>query len=86
MITLNDGAFPNTRALEAPEGEEEERRLFYVAVTRARDELYLCFPQIRLGTSGGEAFQKPSRFLAEIPATLYEKVAVEPAYGRFADD
>ncbi|MCC7517973.1 MAG: ATP-dependent helicase [Verrucomicrobiae bacterium] len=86
VITLNDGAFPNTRALEAPEGEEEERRLFYVAVTRARDELYLCFPQIRLGNSGGDAFQKPSRFLSEIPATLYEKVAVEPAYGRFADD
>jgi DNA helicase-2/ATP-dependent DNA helicase PcrA len=86
IITLNDGAFPNSRALELPEGEEEERRLFYVAVTRARDELYLCFPQVRLGNYSGDTFQKPSRFLSEIPATLYEEVKVEAGYGRFGGD
>lgn len=85
LITLNDGAFPNARALEMPEGEEEERRLFYVAVTRARDELYLCFPQVRLGYSNGDTFQKPSRFLSEIPSALYEKIEVAPTGARFGD-
>lgn len=86
LITLNDGAFPNARALEIPEGEEEERRLFYVAVTRARDELYLCFPQVRLGFSSGDTFQKPSRFLSEIPSTLYEKIEVAPVGARFGHE
>ena len=86
VITLNEGAFPNARALEMPEGEEEERRLFYVAVTRARNELYLLFPQVRLGNYSGDTFQKPSRFLSEIPAHLYEEVKVEASYGRFSGD
>ena len=39
LIWLSDGRFPSARSLRDPEGEEEERRLFYVALTRARDEL-----------------------------------------------
>jgi DNA helicase-2/ATP-dependent DNA helicase PcrA len=46
VIMLCDGLFPSARSLESPEGEEEERRLFYVAITRARQELYLSYPLI----------------------------------------
>ena len=71
-IMLCDGLFPSSRSMESSEGEEEERRLFYVAITRARNELYLCYPLIRasFGNSGGDGMQQPSRFLSEIPADL----------------
>ena len=69
---LCDGMFPSSRSTESNDGEEEERRLFYVAVTRAKNELYLCYPLIRggFGTSGYDAQQEPSRFLKEIPQNL----------------
>jgi len=72
VIMLCDGMFPSTRSMESNEGEEEERRLFYVAVTRAKNELYLSYPLMRggFGNSGIDAFQSPSRFLAEIPKGL----------------
>jgi DNA helicase-2/ATP-dependent DNA helicase PcrA len=72
VIMLCDGLFPSARSTESNEGEEEERRLFYVAITRAKNELYLCYPLIRggFGNSGGDTFQSPSRFLAEIPKRL----------------
>ncbi len=74
VIMLCDGQFPNARALEARDGEEEERRLFYVAITRARNELYLTYPFVRAGYGpGAELIQKPSRFLDEIPAQLLEE-------------
>ena len=44
VIWLTDGMFPSTRSLETRDAIEEERRLFYVAITRARDELYLTYP------------------------------------------
>ena len=72
VIWLNDGMFPSTRSLETREAIEEERRLFYVAVTRARDELYLTYPHMRLNAGYGDMFQRPSRFLKEIPSTLVE--------------
>jgi DNA helicase II / ATP-dependent DNA helicase PcrA len=71
VIMLCDGLFPSARATENPDGEEEERRLFYVSVTRAKNELYLCYPLMRGGFGGGmDTYQSPSRFLAEIPARL----------------
>ncbi len=72
VIWLTDGMFPSSRSLESREAIEEERRLFYVAVTRARDELYLTFPQMRFNAGYGDMFQRPSRFLKEIPAELIE--------------
>ncbi|MDX6767869.1 MAG: ATP-dependent helicase [Candidatus Methylacidiphilales bacterium] len=70
VIMLCDGLFPSSRSTESEEGEEEERRLFYVAVTRAREELYLTHPQIRSGGNYGDTWQKPSRFLTEFPRSL----------------
>ena len=72
VIMLCDGMFPSARSMESNEGEEEERRLFYVAITRAKNELYLTYPLIRggFGNSGSDAFQSPSRFLSEIPKGL----------------
>jgi DNA helicase-2/ATP-dependent DNA helicase PcrA len=70
VIMLCDGLFPSSRAAETTEGEEEERRLFYVAVTRAQEELYLLYPQIRSNANYGETWQKPSRFLSDFPRDL----------------
>ena len=72
VIWLTDGMFPSSRSLDTREALEEERRLFYVAVTRARDELYLTFPHMRLNAGYGDVFQRPSRFLKEIPNRLVE--------------
>jgi DNA helicase-2/ATP-dependent DNA helicase PcrA len=74
IIMLCDGQFPSARSVETPEGVEEERRLFYVAITRARDELYLTYPKIRVtrGTWAEQA-QQPSRFLQELPEELLER-------------
>ncbi len=72
VIWLTDGMFPSSRSLDTREALEEERRLFYVAVTRARDELYLSYPHMRLNAGYGDVFQRPSRFLKEIPNALME--------------
>ena len=72
VIWLTDGMFPSSRSLETRAALEEERRLFYVAITRARDELYLTYPQMRLSGGYGDVFQRPSRFLQEIPNDLVE--------------
>jgi DNA helicase-2/ATP-dependent DNA helicase PcrA len=72
VIWLTDGMFPSSRSLTTRDALEEERRLFYVAITRARDELYLTYPQMRLAGGYGDVFQRPSRFLQEIPNDLVE--------------
>jgi DNA helicase-2/ATP-dependent DNA helicase PcrA len=72
VIWLSDGMFPSSRSLDTRDALEEERRLFYVAITRARDELYLTYPHMRLSGGYGDVFQRPSRFLQEIPNELVE--------------
>ena len=76
VIWMADGMFPSSRSLESDSAIEEERRLFYVAVTRARDELYLTYPLMKLNAGYGEMFQRPSRFLAEVPSRLLEEWSV----------
>lgn len=73
-VWLAEGMFPNNRVIEeAGElGLEEERRLFYVTVTRAKDELYLTYPVINYQARDGEVLQRPSRFLQELPKDLME--------------
>jgi DNA helicase-2/ATP-dependent DNA helicase PcrA len=82
VIMLCDGLFPSARSLESDDGEEEERRLFYVAITRAKSELYLIYPLMRasFGSSGGDAMQHPSRFLSEIPGDLLNQWNLKSAY------
>ncbi len=77
VIWLTDGMFPSSRSLDTRDALEEERRLFYVAITRARDELYLTFPHMRLSGGYGDVFQRPSRFLKEIPNLLVEDWQVQ---------
>ncbi len=76
VIWMAEGMFPNGRVLEEDEdnsGLEEERRLFYVAVTRAMDELYLTYPLIWPNAHSGQVLQEPSRFLEEIPTDQMEE-------------
>ncbi|HUR79747.1 MAG TPA: ATP-dependent helicase, partial [Thermoanaerobaculia bacterium] len=61
-----------TRELVIP-GEEEERRLFYVAVTRAMQELYLVFPVMARDRAGMDVLMEPSRFVRELPGDVFEK-------------
>ncbi|MDR2377578.1 MAG: ATP-dependent helicase [Puniceicoccales bacterium] len=73
ILCLNEGLFPSKRALEEA-SIQEERRLFYVAVTRAKDELYLCCPQQSSprGPGGFSPPLQPSRFLEELSEKSYE--------------
>ncbi len=80
VIWMTDGMFPSSRSLESDDAIEEERRLFYVAVTRARDELYLTYPHMRLNAGYGEMMQRPSRFLGEIPKASIEEWQIRGAY------
>ena len=58
-------------------GEEEERRLFYVAVTRAKQELYLVFPVMARERAQMDVLMEPSRFIRELPEETYEKWVIE---------
>lgn len=79
IIWLAEGRFPSMRTLSdsGGEGEEEERRLFYVAVTRAKDELYLCYPGLAPDRGGKEMIMRPSRFISELSAKTYERMDLE---------
>lgn len=75
LVWLCEGMFPSARTVEEADDDalEEERRLFYVAVTRAKDELYLTSPQMWYGAHSGDVLQRPSRFLDELPDELMEE-------------
>ncbi len=60
-------------------GEEEERRLFYVAVTRAKQEVYLVFPVLARDRMQMDVLMEPSRFIRELPTESYEKWVINPA-------
>jgi len=69
IVGLDDGILPHSRSFDEPEEMEEERRLFYVGITRAKDRLYL----LRAERRGGRGYAEetlPSRFLDDIPAAL----------------
>ncbi len=81
---LVDTIFPSARSVE--DGNlDEERRLFYVAVTRAKDRLYLSVPRSKKTSDGGMCPAEPSQFVREIPPEMYnehEVRSVSPAYER----
>jgi len=66
MVWCSEGMMPLSRALKEPGGEEEERRLFYVAATRAKDHLYFCYPLIDYTRGMGNLPVSPSRFILEL--------------------
>jgi len=68
---LEEGLLPHSRSIFSPEEMEEERRLFYVAVTRAREQLYLVVPMTRR-TPRGTVVTRPSLFIRELPRERYE--------------
>lgn len=69
---LADGRFPTDLAINCLEDMEEERRVFHVAVTRAKDELYLIVPQVYSGGPRAQVMMKPSRFLMELAGQIQE--------------
>lgn len=77
LIWAADGRFPSSRSLRDIEGEEEERRLFYVALTRAQDELYVCFPLVESDRARQTVLHRPSRFVTEVPRELMEIWSVD---------
>jgi DNA helicase-2/ATP-dependent DNA helicase PcrA len=76
MCGMEEGLFPNERSVEEPGRLEEERRLCYVGITRARQQLYLSHAQNRR-LYGSESYPSPSRFIREIPRNLISEVRIQ---------
>jgi len=74
---LADGRFPTDMAINTQEDLEEERRVFHVAITRAKDELYLVMPQVYRNRAQGLIMMKPSRFLSELDEDLTEPMVLD---------
>ncbi len=70
---LEDGLFPHQRVLDDPHGLEEERRLMYVGITRAMQQLYLSYAEQRR-LHGTASYGLPSRFLSELPSDLVHEI------------
>src|SRR5690606_31825655 len=78
---MEEGLFPHKMSADSLEGLEEERRLCYVGITRAREKLLLCHAESRR-LHGEEHFTRPSRFLKEIPAELRREVRMKGQISR----
>ena len=78
LTGLEDGVFPHVRSLADPSELQEERRLAYVGITRARERLYVTRAMMR-SAWGAPTFNPPSRFLDEIPSSVMEWQREEPA-------
>ncbi len=84
IINLSSGAFPSDRAFREPNGLEEERRLFYVAITRAKKHLHLTYPMS--GGGFGDSLSGPSLFLGEISADLLDDHSLLSGNGLVLND
>ena len=73
LIGFNDYEFPHPKALEDKEALEEERRLFYVATTRAKYQLYITYPQNKYTSRNGLIISRASMFLYELPPSCFEE-------------
>ena len=73
MCGMEDGLFPHQRSIADPQGLEEERRLCYVGITRAKETLYITHAEQRR-LHGMDSFAQASRFIAEIPEELVEEI------------
>jgi len=72
VIWVVDGRFPSAYSFMTEDELEEERRLLYVAVTRAKDHLFLTYPINIYDKTTGMVLSKPSRFLDEVPAACFD--------------
>src|SRR5215831_3235905 len=81
---LEEGLFPHEQSVTEDDGLEEERRLMYVAITRARTRLYLCHAQTRM-LHGQTRYNVASRFIDEIPAEVVKRLTPVVGRGRFDD-
>jgi len=81
MIGMEETVFPHSRSLYDQTEMEEERRLCYVGMTRAREELYMLYALSR-SLYGGEQHNIPSRFIGEIAGDHVEEQTVMPTFGR----
>jgi DNA helicase-2/ATP-dependent DNA helicase PcrA len=77
VIGLSEGQFPHAKSMADEREMEEERRLFYVAATRAKEELVLTHPMTRYDYSVGTVINRPSAFILELPSRIYDEVEVE---------
>jgi DNA helicase-2/ATP-dependent DNA helicase PcrA len=73
IMNVVEGYFPSYYSLKNEEQLEEERRLFYVAVTRAKERLYITYPMFINSNEMGSSFARPSTFLKEINPKFYEE-------------
>ena len=73
LVGLEEGLFPSQKSIDEPDRLEEERRLAYVGITRARTQLTLSYAESRR-LHGSEMLGRPSRFLAELPPALIDEV------------
>lgn len=76
LVGVEEGLIPHTKTLEETGTEEEERRLFYVAITRAMEKLFLSYPKTRMKFSE-EMNKKKSHFIDEIPQEIIQTVDIE---------
>ena len=76
MCGLEEGLFPHRLSSEDPTRLEEERRLCYVGMTRAMEQLTLCYAEKRR-LYGEETYSRPSRFISEIPPELLEEIRMQ---------
>jgi len=81
VLWLAEGRFPMATAMRQPADIEEERRLFYVATTRAGDELYMTYPVIEETRDGPSHMLRPSKFLLEVDTqpAVFERWQIEEA-------
>jgi DNA helicase-2/ATP-dependent DNA helicase PcrA len=73
LCGMEDGLFPHQRSIADPHGLEEERRLCYVGITRAKESLYITYAEQRR-LHGMDSFSQPSRFISEIPEEHMEEI------------
>ena len=90
VIWIVDGKFPSIYSFVTDEELEEERRLFYVALTRAKRHLYLTYPINVFDKSSGMLLSKPTRFLDHVPPAMVEQLALieedsSPEWRRYSD-
>ena len=81
LAGMEEGLFPHKMSMEDPDGLEEERRLCYVGITRARENLYMTYAENRR-LHGQDTINRPSRFMREVPRELLDEVRLNASISR----